>query len=55
MYFALEPEPLPKSTWQMGQATEGMEEERRTGGGWETGAEGSIDGTGMRGGLAGER
>ena len=31
MYFALEPEPLPKSTWQMGQATEGIEEERRTG------------------------
>ena len=27
----------------------------KNGGGWETGAEGSIDGTGMRGGLAGER
>jgi len=31
MYFALDPESLPKSTWQAGQATEGLEEERRTG------------------------
>ena len=30
--YALDPESLPKSTWQVGKATEGLEEEeRRTG------------------------
>ena len=31
MYFALDLESRPKSTWQVGQSTEGLEEERRTG------------------------
>jgi hypothetical protein len=30
MYFPLDPESRPKSTWQIGQATQGLEEERRT-------------------------
>ncbi len=31
MYFPLDPESRPKSTRQIGQATQGLEEERRTG------------------------
>jgi hypothetical protein len=30
MYLALDPEPRPKSTWQIGQATERLEEGRQT-------------------------
>jgi len=30
MYFGLDPESLPKSTWQIGQATERLKEGRQT-------------------------
>jgi len=30
MYLALDPEPRPKSTWQIGQDTERLEEGRQT-------------------------
>ena len=50
MYFPLDPESRPKSTWQIGQATQGLEEERRTGRGGRrrprdasTGREGTED------------
>jgi hypothetical protein len=53
MFFPLDPESRPKSTWQIGQATQGLEEERRTGRArWETEAEGCIDGTGVNRRLA---
>ena len=60
MYFPLDPESRPKSTWQMGQATQGLEEERRTGRGGRrrprdaaTGREGTEDW--LNGGEEGRR